>query len=218
MAFIRSFARICPPESESKPTILNYLCQSIFPDTHVNQTFPGNLTFAEQLYVGMTNRLNFDDAVKAYNFKFHPRETTVFKTRFDTLSSNNKAFRIATSTSISVADCEDFSYIKPGWALLFPLKMSLIAHPQLARNYFGFLPFGSEVIAWFNFVMADQKFSRNYQVGTQPTLADHVLLQDYSKTLAIHHGMTTVAVNHYMYMEGKKLLAGIPTDVLESVT
>lgn len=191
MAMLKSFARICPA-SVQHDDLLGYMAESSRIDTFDSKT----------CYDLLRNRVEFSAVSQRLNYS--PQESNVFKVRFDVFANSNDAYRIGITDfrqftrEAAALELAVFSRIHPGWSLLFPLKMFLLDRPEIAELYQGFLPFGSEIIAWLH----DVGFTG---IGSTPTLADHVFLADYSAKLAKLHGWSTVTVNHYMYIEGKAL-------------
>jgi hypothetical protein len=88
---------------------------------------------------------------------------------------------------------------EPGWSTLFPLKLFLINHPDLAKKYRGMLPFGSQVIKFYNEVPLGEK------ITSTPSFKDHVRLMDFTNALADQTGSTTVSLNNEMYLEGGRI-------------
>lgn len=193
MAPLRSFARICSATVQHDD-LLGYMAESSRIDTFDSKT----------CYDLLRSRVEFSAVSQRQRLNYTPQESNVFKVRFDVFANSNDAYRIGITDfskltrEAAALELAVFSRIHPGWSLLFPLKMYLLDRPYIAELYQGFLPFGSEVIAWLH----DVGFTG---IGTSPTLADHVFLADYSAKLGRLHGWSTVTVNHYMYLEGKAL-------------
>ena len=125
------------------------------------------------------------------------QDRNILKVRYDLISNNNRAYVIAVKEDPSVADLEEFSYIKPCWSTLFPIKLYLCHHLDKAFDYKGLQPFGSFVIHFMN------KLSSIDDVGSNPDLRDHIRLKNltdkYSKLL----GVSSTVVNTLMYLEGR---------------
>jgi hypothetical protein len=132
------------------------------------------------------------------NLGFASQDTTIFKKRFDLLATNNRAYQIAVKTNPSVEELEEFSFIEPGWSTLFPLKIYLMFHPKDAMQFRGMLPFGSEVIKFYN-------QSGMGEIKGTPNFRDHVRLMEMTNFLADHYGCSTATLNNEMYLEGQKI-------------
>jgi hypothetical protein len=135
-------------------------------------------------------------------FKIAPQDIMVFQKRFGLLANSNTAYRIAMSTNPSVEELIEFSYIQHGWSVLFPLKHYLAHHPDKAEDFIGFLPYGSPIIAFINSLA-----SRPRDIPANPSLADHVYLQQITNREARVFGMPSIEINNLMYLRGKKILA-----------
>jgi hypothetical protein len=132
---------------------------------------------------------------------FASQDSTVFKKRFDLMSTDNHAYVIATKANPTVPELEEFSVIEPGWSILFPLKIYLIYHSEQAKAYRGMLPFGSEVIKFYN------EAELGKEIKGTPSFSDHVRLKEVTNALADHLGCTTVMLNNEMYLEGSRIKA-----------
>jgi len=126
-------------------------------------------------------------------FHFNNYEATRFTARFK-LVQDNKSYELAIKEYPSVKDLEELSYCKYStcWSVLFCIKRYLCDHPDLAKQYRGLQPFGRQVAASF-------KALTNINVGTSPTLQDHIKLRDITNYLSDMTGLTTVAVNTLMF-------------------
>jgi hypothetical protein len=129
-------------------------------------------------------------------------ETKIFKRRFDEMQSNNLAYRIALKENPTVQDLIEFSqsFEKLRFSLLFPIKHYVMNHLELIKNYTGFVPFGHEVIKYYNNNFPEMAVKNNY-----PTYADHVQLRELSIHLAAYNGTSVIYVNNDMYLQGKTL-------------
>lgn len=135
------------------------------------------------------------------DLRIEPHREKVIKTRFDLIALDNQAYELAVKVDPFVEDLEAFAQIKPCWSILFPVKMYLVDHPEVAKEYRGLQSFGSEVIKFYDSVIEEQfkidKRSPNYQ--------DHLRLQEMTNRYADLLGMTPIAVNTLMYLEGKEM-------------
>ena len=156
----------------------------------------------------MLYRTAYDDLP---DLGINAQSTTVFKKKFDLLAKNNKAYYLATKVNPTAKDLSIFSKIRPCWSTLFPIKCYLCDHPKEARKYRGMQPFGKFVIRFFNAVIDhfdpdEMEEGPEYAlVGSQPTFSDHCRLREMTNRCADLTGMSTVAVNNYMYMIGQEL-------------
>lgn len=158
------------------------------------------------------NSFNFEEAKRVLIERQHPdkldiinmapQDVSIFKNRAALLSSNNEAYRIATSDNPSIEDLVAFSYMSPGWAVLFSLKHYLIHHREKAKDFNGFLPYGSAVIAYIN----NLDLQRSKPITPTPSFADHVFLQKISNQEAQALGISSVEINNIMYIQGTKLI------------
>ena len=130
-----------------------------------------------------------------------PQDVSVFKKRASLLANDNEAYRIAVMANPSIPELIKFSYMMPCWSILYPLKHYIMHHMELARDYNGFLPYGSAVIAFVN--------ALNSKPGavstTSPSYADHVYLQEISNRESIGLNIPSVEINNMMYLQGIKI-------------
>ena len=133
--------------------------------------------------------------------KMAPNDVAIFKKRASLLSSNNEAYRIATSSDPSQRSLEDFSYMMPGWSTLFPLKHYLMHHLDMAEVYRGFLPFGAPVIELVNSLA-----SPRLKITASPDYADHKYLQEISLRMSRLWKICPIEVNNIMYLKGRRLV------------
>jgi hypothetical protein len=127
-----------------------------------------------------------------------PQDQNLMLLRFDLLANNNKAYRIAMQKSPNHDELEDFGNIKPCWSTLFSVKSFLMDHPDVAKKYRGFLPFGSEVSKYANTLLSRP---RKLPLASH-NLRDHVWLKDISNEMSDFLGIPTVEVNNIMYLKG----------------
>ena len=156
------------------------------------------------------NGFDFEVSVKTFETRQAPRfldsinaaghDVYVMRKRFNFLANDNDAYRIASSHNPSVEELITFSYMLPGWSILFPLKHYLFHHWDKAVKYTGFLPFGAPVIAFVNTLETRPK-----DVVTSPDYADHVYLQNISNEEARINGVPSIEINNRMYLAGKRL-------------
>jgi hypothetical protein len=139
-----------------------------------------------------------------------PQDVLVFKKRYELLANNNEAYRIASSTTPSIEELIAFSFIVPRWSIIFPLKHYLMHHWDKAKQFTGFLPFGSAVIAFVNSLE-----SRPRDMGSNPDYADHVYLQTISNEESRIWGIPSIEINNRMYLDGKKCMERHITNQLE---
>jgi hypothetical protein len=143
--------------------------------------------------------------------KMAPADVSIFKKRAGLLSGDNEAYRIALKSNPSVEELIAFSFIAPGWSILYPLKHYIMHHMDLAVGYTGFLPYGSAVITFVNTLE-----TKPWEISFNPTHADHTYLQTISNREALAFGMPSVEINNVMYLRGKKILNKLSKGVWEN--
>lgn len=151
----------------------------------------------ELCYDELSNRIAPDDASK---YNIYNWEHFMFARRFKLISTNNKAYELASKKDPSVQDLEEFSKIDPCFANLYPVKWFILDHQELIRDYKGMLPFGREVIKYYNTIV-----SQDMMVKGSPTFKDHVNLRDISLRKSILTGMPMITINNLMYWFGKEM-------------
>lgn len=151
----------------------------------------------ELCYDELLNRVAPDDASKhnIYNW-----EHFMFARRFKLISTNNKAYELAVKRDPSVQDLEEFSKIDPCFANLYPVKWFVLDHQELIRDYKGMLPFGKEVIKYYNTIVP-----QGMTVKGSPSFKDHVNLRDISLRKSLLTGIPMVTINNLMYWFGKEM-------------
>jgi hypothetical protein len=152
---------------------------------------------AEACYEAMFNR-TYPDGDPIQYFNANPWESKTFTKRFKLLESNNKAYEIATRLNPSAAALEEFSNIEPNFSVLFPIKRYISDHPEIASAYKGMLPFGKEVLMYYNHIVRTE-----WQIKNSPTFKDHVRLRDVSNRKALLMGIPSITINNLMYQFGK---------------
>jgi len=125
-------------------------------------------------------------------------EQSMFLKRFRLLCSNNRAYALARKDNPTTQDLEEFSYLDPCFSNLSPVVQYLIDHPELAREYKGLLPFGREVVKFFNTMTPPE-----WRIKGSPSFKDHIRLQEISNRKAILMGLPTVTINSMMYQFGR---------------
>jgi hypothetical protein len=148
-------------------------------------------------YNEMYNRTDPNDTT---HYNYYNWETFSFKRRFKLLNSNNKAWELAVKLNPTIQDIEIFSALDPCFANLFPVKCYLSDHIDLLRDYKGMLPFGREVIKYYNSIV-----SSGMTVKGSPTFKDHVNLRELSYRKAILMGVPTITINNLMYHFGRTM-------------
>jgi hypothetical protein len=133
-------------------------------------------------------------------FGFAPPDGSIFKRRIQYLSHNNEAYSLLNKANPSIRDLERASELDPCWSNIIPIKVYLIHHPKIAREYRGMVPFGSEVTRYYNSIPWNPN-----KVSGSPTYTDHVNLRNITNNLADHLGWSTVTINNAMHIEGGAL-------------
>jgi hypothetical protein len=195
---LQDFFRHCDSAS-SLPTsnrLLDYLAWSNNPGFD-----------AKACLEAMSNRVSSTDPA-SHDFNFKSWESKIFSKRMNLLASNNKAYEIATKFNPTTTNLEDFSKIDPCFSTLFPGKIYLSDHPDQAMEYRGMLPFGREVVAYYNTIVEE-----SWLIDGSPTFKDHVRLRDLSNRKAIFMGVPTITINNLMYQFGKKIRAAVLSNV-----
>ena len=157
-------------------------------------------------YQEMSNRIQTGTS----HYNFNSWESPIFTRRIKLISSNNKAFDLAMKVAPTAEDLEEFSRIDPCFATLFPVKCYIADHLELAKDYKGMLPFGREVIKFYNTIVpADQV------IKGSPTYRDHINLRDLSNRKAILMGVPSITINNLMYQFGRSMQNQDPEDTDE---
>lgn len=154
---------------------------------------------AASCYKSMKSRMAPKDPDLPH-FNFNHWESKIFCRRLNLLASNNRAYEIATKKNPSISHLEDFSKIDPCFSTLYPIKLFLIAHIEMAPGYRGMLPFGREVVKYYNTLYPDEGY-----IGGTPSFKDHIHLRDLSNRKAILMGVPSITINHLMYQFGRLL-------------
>lgn len=170
--------------------LLDYLAQ---PRITIGNRTPEFISKCKNL---LEQRIPFDQLP---DLGYVPQDSTLFKKRFDLMSTNNRAYAIAVKILPTVPELEEYSAIDPGWSTLFPLKIFLMFHEEHAQAYRGFLPFGSEVKKFYG------ESSMGAEIKGSPTFKDHVRLQEVTNSMAKLLGCTSVMLNNEMHLEGTKI-------------
>lgn len=180
--------------------LLHYLAQ---PKTSMSAD--KDRVFVERLYACLSERVSKLDVeaflTSRYGDKelcYIPQDAGVVHKKIHSMSNNNKIFEIAVKLDPTVKDLEEFSRLDPCWSLLYPVKMYLHHHFHIAKDYRGMMPFGGGVIEAVNKIW-------NRIMKGSPSFQDHVRLMAMTNEIADKHGMTTIAVNDLLYLEGMKL-------------
>ena len=142
------------------------------------------------------------------HYGFNNWESHLFSRRVKLLSSNNKAYEIAVKINPSAKDLEEFSKIDPCFSTLYPIKLYLHDHPDVATEYRGMLPFGGEVVRYYNTIVP-----ADMMVKGSPSFKDHINLREISNRKAILLGMPSITINNIMYNFGKLIRKCENTDV-----
>jgi len=132
------------------------------------------------------------------HYNFNSWESPIFTRRIKLISTNNKAYHLAMKTNPTADDLEDFARIDPCFATLFPVKCYLSDHLEVAKDYKGMLPFGREVIKYYNTLVPNAM-----AVKGSPGFRDHMHLMDLSNRKAALMGVPSITINNLMYNFGK---------------
>lgn len=164
--------------------------------------------FSERFSACLEARVSYEDASDFLQKKFGspdlgyvPQDAGVLKKRFSVMGHNNRAYEIALMGNPVVPILEEFASLDPCFSLLYAVKMFLHHYPYKARDYRGMLPFGSNVIMAVN---AIDGFEPKVE-ESKPSFQDHVRLMVLTNRLADKYGMTTLAINDLLYLEGRAL-------------
>jgi hypothetical protein len=131
------------------------------------------------------------------------RDENIFKSRVTIINENDRFFQLISKKNPSVRDLEELSNLGMTWSLLIILKIYLIHNPHLAKDYRGFLPLGSPIIRSYNNLVSNLP-SRS-KADNPPTDEDYVAIRDEMNNQSDIRGLSTVYINHEMYMEGMKM-------------
>lgn len=153
--------------------------------------------FVKKCLKYLENRIPFDQIPQGLGYA--PNDSTIFKNRFDLMATDNEAYVIAMKILPTVEELEEFSHIRPCWAILFPLKIFLVFHVRYAKKYRGFLPFGSPVKEFYN------QLKIGPEIKNSASFVDHEKLAKFTNEIAMHTGCTSVFINNEMYLEGRAL-------------
>jgi len=203
MASLHSFASVLSPDlpSNSWNHLIYYLACSSGKEGAFDYE-----TCADALW----KRVPIDTAKERISFPATERVT--FEQRFVTICGDNDAWYLAIKGMPTAKDLEAFARIKPCTSLLVPVRNYLADHPDVAREYRGFLPFTKEVRVFWDSIWRDWDLRypgceyNTFIVGEHARLDHYALLAEYSAKLAAHLGMTSVAVNLQMHVEGMRQL------------
>ena len=132
------------------------------------------------------------------------RETTIFQVRFDLIANNNKAYNLAMKDDPTAKELGMFAGVKALFSTIYPVKAYLQDHLDVAKEYRGFMPFGKDVIKFFNQYCEDVN-EPDWKVSGQPDYRDHSHLMRVTNFLADTMNTTTLAINTLMYLEGQKM-------------
>jgi hypothetical protein len=138
------------------------------------------------------------DSIQTLNINTH--ETNIFIKRFKSICSNNTFYRLINIIDPSCSDIENLSYIDPCYAILAPIKKYLIDHPPILKQYKGFLPFGKQIIKYWN-------STQNSLIKNSPSYADHIKLQTLTNNNSDISGIPPTTINTLMFLKGKELLS-----------
>ena len=81
-------------------------------------------------------------------------EVMVLRSRMTLFANDNEAYDFLMKENPDEYDLTRLAIKKPTWANLFPIKAYLFDHPNLAKRYRGFMPFGKPVINFFNSLLS----------------------------------------------------------------
>jgi hypothetical protein len=151
----------------------------------------------ELCYDELFNRVAPEDASKHNIYKW---EHFIFARKFKLININNKAYEIAIKKDPTVKDLEEFSMLDPCFANLYPIKWYILDHLQLIPEYKGMLPFGREVLKYYNTIVPPER-----NIKGSPTYKDHAYLRDISLRKSILTGMPMITINNLMYWFGKEI-------------
>jgi len=144
--------------------------------------------------------INRQDPNNLPHFNWKSFEQAMFMKKFRLLGTNNRAYTLALKSNPTVQDLEEQSYLDASFANLSAIAKYLLDHPLLAKEYRGLLPFGREVIKFYNTIVPESSL-----VKGSPSYKDHIRLQEISNDKAILMGIPTVVVNGLMYQFGRKI-------------
>lgn len=189
---IEKFFRTCDALAYSKIPFSNNLMSYLAWSSNAGFNSDACLSF-------MASRIQANDT-RILVLGYHDRENKIFDRRFKLLSSNNKAYEIATRPNPTIADLENFAQIDPCFATLYPIKLYLTNHIEMAPEYRGMLPFGREVVRYYNTIVPTE-----LRITGSPNFKDHVSLRNISNKKAILMGVPTLTINNLMYQFGKSM-------------
>jgi hypothetical protein len=132
-------------------------------------------------------------------FNINSNEVFVFRSRAKTFANDNESYLMAMKFQPTVSDLKKFGELNPSWTFLFPIKLYLLFHPELATEYDGLQPFGANVAAYYNALVENTALGR---VGTQPSLHDHISLANITNLMSRLSGKTPVWINSEMFIDG----------------
>jgi hypothetical protein len=119
-------------------SLLSYFARSFNPNANV----------AEYIYL-LRNRIP-SPPPPTPRLNINNYEVMVCRSRMKFFSNDNEAYEILVKENPNEYDLTRLGTKKPTWAILFPIKAYLFDHPDLAKKYRGFMPFGKPVIKFFN--------------------------------------------------------------------
>lgn len=166
------------------PRLIDYLAQSDAP----------NFKY-EDCLDGLIRRVPWKDSPQV---GFLPQEFRRFQAAFELISSSNRAYDLAMAEDPDCAAINEFIYLRVGFVTAYTGKKYVMNHPDMVKDYKGLLPYGGFVKLSFNALSSEQ-------VKGTPSVRDHVMLRDMSNFLADQHGITSMAVNNWMFLTGLKM-------------
>lgn len=161
---------------------------------YLAQPYSGIEGLAEKALIKLKDRAVYDNLGGA------PLDTAVYKSRFNLMHENNRAYYLACLDNPSVSNLIEFSSIRATWAILKSVKDYLHHYPSLAKRYTGLVPLGKNVVVFFN------KFYKTDIPHSSPNYAHHVEIQKQTNILAKKFNVSSMVVNDLMYIEGGKIL------------
>lgn len=126
-------------------------------------------------------------------------EISLLKCRNTFLVQNPTAYNLAWLENPTVTQLEEFARLKQNWSILIAIKAYLIHHPDAAKLYRGFLPYGGPIAAFMSKVLGRT-------IVASPSLIEHIELMNITNSVAGFLNLTTAEVNTMFYLEGLAIL------------
>lgn len=194
---------------------LDYFVESIIKINKVHKEFekiPFGNTLAHYLVNCFFHSPNLDttELEKIYSSReFHSknmpivnagqRDIKILQTRNKFLRENDIAYILAYKQNPTLNDIVKFSELGfEWWSILIAVKAYLIHHPEIEKEYKGFLPCGAPIAKYISKITTHEFDGKSLQ--------QQMYLNTITINLANKFNMSTCEINTLLYIEGSNLL------------